>query len=73
MGLMDRGLLREGFWADITVFDFKRIRERGTLEKPAQYPEGIEYVIVNGEIVIDKGEHTGNLPGKVLRRNSTAS
>ena len=68
MGLRDRGLLREGFWADVTIFDFKRIRERGTLENPAVYPEGIEYVIVNGEIVIEKGEHTGKLPGKVLKR-----
>ncbi|MCD6530155.1 D-aminoacylase [Candidatus Bathyarchaeota archaeon] len=73
MELRDRGLLREGFWADITIFDFKRIRERGTLEKPAQYPEGIEYVIVNGEIVVDKGEHTGKLPGKVLRKNVNAA
>jgi len=70
IGLKDRGLLREGMWADITILDPETIRETGTLENPAQYPEGILYVLVNGQIVIDKGEHTGALPGRVLRHCS---
>jgi len=67
MGLFDRGLIREGMWADIVIFDKDRIRDTSTYEYVYQYPEGIEYVLVNGEVVIEKGEHTGALPGKVVR------
>lgn len=67
IGLWDRGILREGAWADIMIFDFERIRDRSTFEEPHQYPEGIDYVLVNGEVVIEKGTHTGTLPGTVLR------
>jgi N-acyl-D-amino-acid deacylase len=67
LGLKDRGLIREGMCADLVVFDPRRIVDCATFEEPHKYPIGIEYVIVNGEIVIDKGEHTGKLPGKVLR------
>ncbi|MEM2935750.1 MAG: D-aminoacylase [Candidatus Bathyarchaeia archaeon] len=66
-GLRDRGLVREGFWADLVVFDPETIRDRATYQDPHQYPEGIEYVMVNGKIVVEKGEHTGVLAGKVLR------
>jgi len=65
--LFDRGLLKEGFWADIVLFDPDKIIDTATYANPHQYPEGIEYVIVNGEIVIEKGNHTEKLPGKVLR------
>jgi N-acyl-D-amino-acid deacylase len=65
--LMDRGMIREEMKADITIFDPKRVIDKATFENPHQYPEGIIYVIVNGKIVIDKEEHTGVLPGKVLR------
>ena len=65
--LFDRGLLKEGFWADIVLFDPERIIDTATYANPHQYPKGIEYVIVNGEIVIEKGNHTEKLPGKVLR------
>jgi len=67
LGLRDRGTLREGMWADVVVFDPKRIADVATYENPHRYPEGIEHVLVNGEIVVDGGEHTGALPGKVLR------
>jgi N-acyl-D-amino-acid deacylase len=67
LGLRDRGLIREGICADIVVFDPKTVIDKATFENPHQYPEGIKHVIVNGQIVIDDQEHTGALPGKVLR------
>lgn len=69
IGLKDRGLIKEGFWADITVFDPDTVKSRCTFENDArpEYPEGIPYVLVNGQIVVDDNEHTGTLPGKVLR------
>lgn len=68
LGLSDRGLLREGLWADIVVFDDETIEDTATFTNPRQYPQGILYVLVNGQIVVDEGEHTGALPGKVLRK-----
>jgi len=67
LGLEDRGLLKGGMRADIVILDPKRVADRATYLDPYQYPEGIEYVIVNGELVIDEREHTGSLPGMVLR------
>jgi N-acyl-D-aspartate/D-glutamate deacylase len=69
LGLRDRGLIREDMWADIVIFDPKTVIDKATFENPHQYPEGIKYVLVNGKIVIDNEEYTGNLPGKVLRRH----
>ena len=66
MGLMDRGLIREGMWADVVVFDFEAIQDRATWDEPAAFPEGIDYVLVNGELVIDHDRHTGLRPGRVL-------
>jgi N-acyl-D-amino-acid deacylase len=66
MGLQDRGLLRPGMAADLTIFDPETIRDRATFEDPSQYPAGIPYVIVNGVVVIDQGQHTGAKPGRVL-------
>lgn len=66
--LVDRGLLREGYRADITLFDPATIADRATYDEPHQYAAGIATVIVNGVVVIDDGEHTGALPGQVLRR-----
>jgi N-acyl-D-aspartate/D-glutamate deacylase len=66
--LRDRGLLREGHRADVTVFDPATIIDRATYQEPHQYPAGISTVIVNGVVVVDAGQHTGALPGKVLRR-----
>jgi N-acyl-D-aspartate/D-glutamate deacylase len=66
VGLTDRGLLKPGMAADITLFDPATVIDKATFENPAQYPVGIPYVIVNGVVVIDKGEHTGAKPGRVL-------
>jgi N-acyl-D-amino-acid deacylase len=76
LGLRERGVLRQGAWADIVVFDLEHMRDRATNlyphsypfeNYPHQYPEGINYVLVNGVLVVENGEHTGALPGKVLR------
>ena len=66
-GIDRRGLLLPGYHADIVIFDPDTIREVSTFEKPHQYPEGIDRVIVNGRSVIINGEHTGELPGEILR------
>jgi dihydroorotase/N-acyl-D-amino-acid deacylase len=68
VGLRDRGLIKEGMFADITVFDPAKVIDRATFESPNQYPIGIEYVLVNGRVSVDKGQHTGTLAGRVLRR-----
>ncbi|RLE50966.1 MAG: hypothetical protein DRJ20_02800 [Candidatus Methanomethylicota archaeon] len=70
LGLLDRGLIARGMAADVVIFDFTSIRDKATFENPHQYPEGIEYVIVNGQLVIDKGEHTGKLAGRVFRKKA---
>lgn len=67
MKLYDRGALREGLRADITIFNYDRIKDRATYEDPMAYPEGVDYVLVNGRLVIDHGVHTGAKPGMVLR------
>ncbi|MFQ5934439.1 MAG: amidohydrolase family protein [Dehalococcoidia bacterium] len=68
LGLKDRGILRDGMWADIVVFDPETISTPATRDNPKQFPLGIEYVIVNGKVVVDKGEHTGVLAGRGLHR-----
>jgi N-acyl-D-amino-acid deacylase len=62
----DRGLLRPGMWADVTVFNAQTIIDHATYEKPHQYATGVEYVIVNGKTVLEKGRHTGARPGVIL-------
>ena len=69
LGLRDRGQLKAGKRADIVLLDPERIVDRATFTEPYRYPEGIEYVLVNGQIVIEGGEHTGALPGEVLERH----
>jgi N-acyl-D-amino-acid deacylase len=66
MRIADRGLIREGLWADVVIFDYDKIRDRSTYEHPDVTPDGIDYVIVNGQVVIDHGKHTGARPGKIL-------
>ena len=73
LGLKDRGLLREGYAADIAVFDPATVGETNSFEKTKSYAKGVPYVLVNGTLVIDKGEHTGAKPGKVLRGAATAA
>jgi N-acyl-D-aspartate/D-glutamate deacylase len=63
----DRGVLKPGMWADVTVFDFAKIRDVATFEDPNRYSEGVRYVVVNGQLVLDDGKMTGALPGRVLR------
>jgi N-acyl-D-amino-acid deacylase len=70
LGLVERGLIREGYHADLIVFHSEEIAERATYDDPHRYPAGVRTVIVNGTIVVDGGEHTGATPGRVLRRGS---
>jgi N-acyl-D-aspartate/D-glutamate deacylase len=67
LSLHDRGLLRPGNVADITVFDPERVLDKATYTEPFQYSVGVEYVIVNGQLVLDQGKHTGARPGRALR------
>ena len=66
IGIKGRGRIAAGMFADVTIFDQERVIDRATFEKPHQFPTGIPYVIVNGVVVIDNGQHTGALPGRVL-------
>ncbi len=67
LGLTRRGIIKQGYLADITIFDPKTIIDRATYDNPYQYPKGIEWVLVNGEVVVRKSKHTGKLAGRVLR------
>ena len=72
--LHDRGLLRRGYRADVTLFDAADFKEQATYADPHRYPSGARTtVIVNGEIVVEDAVHTGALPGKVLRREADGS
>jgi N-acyl-D-aspartate/D-glutamate deacylase len=73
IGLSDRGLLQPGRFADITIFDPNRVIDRSTYTDPFHYSEGIEYVIVNGRLVLDKGTHTGARAGRALRHQSAST
>jgi N-acyl-D-aspartate/D-glutamate deacylase len=68
--LKDRGELREGFWADVVVFDLDTIEDTATYDEPRRYPSGIDYVLVNGAITAGHGRHTGAIAGRVLRRGA---
>jgi N-acyl-D-amino-acid deacylase len=61
-----RGLLREGYWADVVVFDPAKVTDMATFEKPHQYAAGFDYVLVNGQAVVAEGKHTGAKPGQVV-------
>lgn len=73
LGLDDRGYLREGYVADLTVFDPEKIRDTSTFFRPHQYAEGIPYVMINGEFAVDEGMLTGAMPGRVLTRERDGS
>jgi N-acyl-D-amino-acid deacylase len=68
LGISDRGLLRDGLAADLTLFDPVRVRALATYDEPRVQSLGVEYVLVNGTLVIDRGRHTGALPGRAIRR-----
>ena len=68
IGLRDRGYLRQGYKADLVVFDYETISSPATIMEPDRYPTGIEYVLVNGRFTVDDGKPTGALPGAVLDR-----
>jgi len=67
-GIMDRGLIRPGFFADLTIFNPETVNETGTYFDPAHFPEGIKYVIINGAPVVENGVYNGELCGHVLRK-----
>jgi len=78
LGIWDRGIIRRGMWADLVIFNLEKIKDKSTnlyphsypfKNYPHDYPEGIEYVLVNGEIVLENGKQKDVLPGKVLRKN----
>ncbi len=64
IGLLDRGLLRPGQFADVTLFEPEVVIDRATYLEPFHYPEGIAFVVVNGQVVLEKGRHTDALPGR---------
>ena len=66
IGLRDRGRLKEGQWADVTIFNPATVIDKATFERPHQFPVGIEYVIVNGVVTVERGRHTGAVAGRVL-------
>ena len=68
LGLPDRGILRDGFRPDIVIFDPDTVKTHATKDDPKHYPVGINYVIVNGQVVIENGTNTGALAGRALRR-----
>ncbi len=67
-GLVDRGAIREGAFADLVIFDPETVVDRGTYQDPRQYPVGMPHVFVNGTAVVRDGQHTGARPGRVVRR-----
>jgi len=73
MHLADRGLIKEGFAADLVIFDPATVADRATFSDPFQYPVGISTVIVNGRVVLDNGRHTGERPGVVIRGHAAAA
>jgi N-acyl-D-aspartate/D-glutamate deacylase len=72
--LADRGLLREGYRADIAIFDPADFRDRATYADPHQFPTGVRTtVVINGTLVVENAAHTGALPGRVLRRDASGA
>ena len=70
VGLDRRGLIREGYFADLTIFHPGKVSDKSTFTEPHQYSEGIEYVIVNGKITVSDGTHNGTTNGRILRKIS---
>ncbi len=72
LGLKHRGLIREGYFADIVVFNPDTVKDNATFEQPHQYPTGINYVLVNGAVIIEGNRHTGATTGRILKRGNNA-
>ena len=70
-GLSDRGLLREGYAADIVIFDEKQVQDLSTYEQPHAYSKGFDWVIVNGQITVENGKHNGTRAGSSIRKTIT--
>jgi N-acyl-D-amino-acid deacylase len=68
-GMKKRGLIAEGYFADIAIFDLARIRDRATYERPHQFSEGMVHVFVNGRLAFTEGKPTGVLAGRPLPRS----
>ena len=68
LGISDRGRIAKGMQADVVCFDYENLIDKSDYVNPHQYSQGVKFVIVNGQVVIDKGEHTGKLPGQVLKK-----
>jgi N-acyl-D-amino-acid deacylase len=66
MRMSERGVIREGNWADVVIFNYDTIQDNASWEQPLKTASGIEYVLVNGEIVVDRGKHNGKRPGQIL-------
>ena len=73
VGLLDRGLLRPGLFADVTIFDPETVVDQATYLEPFQYSDGIRYVLVNGQLVLDGGQHTHAHPGRALAARPLSS
>ena len=67
MNWNDRGWIKEGYAADVAVIDIGNIETPSDISQPHEYSDGVEYLLVNGDLVIDKGEFTGKLPGEILK------
>jgi len=68
-GLKDRGVIRPGAFADLTIFDPGRVNDRASFEKPRREAAGVEMVIVNGRVAFENGQASGNLPGSAIRNS----
>ena len=68
LGFPDRGFVRDGYAADLVIFNPDRVRSNATYDEPRRFPDGIDWVVVGGEVVVAAGEHTGARPGRVIRR-----
>ena len=64
--IASRGMIKEGNWADVVIFDYDKIQDNATYEKPMLVPTGIDYVLVNGQVVMENGKHTGAKPGRII-------
>ena len=67
-GIKDRGLVKEGFYADLIVFDPKKVKVNSTFANPEQLSEGMEYVFVNGVKAVEQGKGTGSLSGEIIKK-----